>query len=243
MRISLSLLFFFSVFILDAQISFSSSKGKINKEIIADSIFYHIYNLNFEKANIKLQTEKKHLSYIASNWLLCELKWWEVIQEQEDTSLYYEFQIYLEEKLEAVPKLKEENKLIEMVYLNYMLRLLAMKDKSLKMLKYLIQINRFIKEFDPNSLKLFEKDLYAIYHSVFLISKNKLKIFNRYNEQVLIDNIIERTKSSRIIIKTTAQYFLIKIFIEIKETPELAKAYIDDFQRQYPNNPVFSTLP
>jgi hypothetical protein len=229
---------FFLLFIgFTNTVIFSSETTDVEKDSI-NSIFFYIYNQEFDLAEKELKANKESLKYFTNNWLYCDLLWWKAISKNDQKSLN-KLQLFLEKKLLLIDEKSEEEKLIKIVYINYLMRIAAIKKQNFRTLKYFFQINRFYKRFDSSLLNPFQKDLYNVFLSVFTISKNKYILFNKEDEDPHFKILENYANSNDLITKTMAQYFLIKIYTDIKETPKPAKIYAKALFKQYPKNKVF----
>jgi hypothetical protein len=225
------------VLFIFSNLAYSSEIQKDNKTLI-NSIFFHIYNQDFDLAEKEIDLHQDDLTDFTNNWLSCDLMWWKAISKADEGS-FDKLQKYLEDQLNNINKDPKANKLMKMVYINYLMRLAAIKNQSYKTLKYFLKINKFHDKFDSDSLDSFQKDLYNIFHAVFVISKNDFLFFNKEKEESYFKTLDQYANSNQLIVKTMAQYFLVKIYLDIKETPQLAKTYLKTLCSQYPNNKVF----
>lgn len=222
-----------------AFVAYSSYTNKVySNEDYTDSIFFHIYNQQFDQAENELIHSKQTLKPLTYNLLTTDLTWWKAISLNNKV----DFDILennLTEKLSKVEKLSSQNNLEELLYLNYLLRLTAINNQPFKMLNYFIRINKFIESFDNSSLPVEEQNIFDIFKAVFNISKTKVLVFNTGFKNENIKILKGFQESSSLVNKTTACYFLGKIYFEIEKSPEQAIEYYSKLCKLYPNNMIF----
>ena len=220
-------------------VSFSSYANHCteNKNDI-DTIFFHIYNQQFNKAELELNQSKNKLKPLSYNLLTTDLIWWKTLSSNNEG----DFEILendLTEKLSNVEKLSSQNNLDELLYLNYLLRLTAINNQPFRMLNYFIRINKFIETFDNSDLSVEEQNIFDIFKAVFNVSKSKVLIIGAGFKNDNIKILKGYQESSSLINKTIACYFLGKIYFEIEKSPEYAVEYYSKLCHLYPNNMIF----
>ena len=203
-----------------------------------DSIFFHIYNQQFDKAENELIHSKQTLKPLTYNLLTTDLTWWKAISLNNKVDFNI-LEINLTEKLSKVEKLSSQNNLEELLYLNYLIRLTAIKNQPFRMLNYFIRINKFIESFDNSNLPVEEQNIFDIFKAVFNISKTKVLVINTGIKNENLKILKGFQESSSLINKTTACYFLGKIYFEIEKSPEQAIEYYSKLCELYPNNMIF----
>lgn len=227
---ALALIAFYSFPISDNQVYINRND--------TDSIFFLIYNQEFSTAEAALSLSRKNLKPLIYNLLNSDIIWWKAISSNKEN----DFKILendLFKKLSNSEKLSSANKLERLVYLNYLMRLMSIRNQYLKMFGYFLQINSLIETIDNSGFSDEERDIFEIYKAIFYISKSKL-LFTK--PQFKYDNIeiLKRyLESSNLINKTIACYFLGKIYFEIEKSPEQAIKYYSKLCQLYPNNMIF----
>ncbi len=228
------LLFFLLSFLTKAIIAGNS--------IDSDSIFYHIYNQQYDRAELELHKLKNSIK--PSTYFIYEtdLKWWETLSFNKNED-FDAFEEYLNEKLTASAAKSNSNdgNLQELVCLNYLLRLMATTNQHLKMINVFFKLNRCLESFDINTLSQDEKNIYAIYKAVFNISKNKILLINTTNNADNIQVLKGFEHSKNIVHQTFAHYFLAKIYTELMKNSEEAQKHFKELYMLYPNNQFFRT--
>jgi len=207
------------------------------KEQIAEQIFHHIYNQEFELA--KQELNRQDLNIFSREWLRCELLWWENVSIN-DKNTHVQLEKFLVKKTKISDNSTEEEKILFLLHKNYSLRLKAMDNKKLSVINLFLQINGLIKEIDNKSLSPLEKNFYEIYTAVFAISKNKYKLFSSDDiDKISIEVLKKHAVSFNRILRTLSQYFLLKIYLDIKDDYQKAKVYAVQLHEEYPDNQIF----
>lgn len=232
-------LFFKSLLVSFIFVTFSSYANKFNEiDNEIDSIFFHIYNQQFNKAEKELNLSKNWLKPFTFNLLTTDLKWWKTISSNNEVGFEI-FEKELSEKLSKVENLANQNNFDELLYLNYLLRLAAIENQPLRMISYFLRINKFIESFNNSALPREEQDTYQIFKAVFNVSKSKVLIIGSGLKNENIKIIQGYKDSSNLVNKTIACYFLGKIYLEIEKSPENAIEYYSKLCQLYPNNMIF----
>ncbi len=208
---------------------------------IINEIFFHIYNQEFEVATQLLKDQKPNLRHLSYHWLLCDLEWWKAV-EQNDSETYNDLETFLLQELDRATPEVHEYELLELIYLNYLVRLKSIQKERLKMLQYFFKIESFIKRYDAYGLEGRYKSFYQIYLDVFKLTKQKYLPFTGIKKEPLINDLKQFTNSEEPIDKTLATYFLVKVYLEITEEPYLVKGFVDDLVALYPKNKTFAGL-
>ena len=224
---------------LFALIGLLINKSKVyGYENKVDSIFFHIYNQQFDKAENELAYSKQKLKPLEYNLLTTDLFWWKAISSNKENDFKI-LESYLSKKLSTSEKSSFGNNLNDLIYLNYSLRLMSINSQSLKMLKYFIRINKFIDSFDNSNLSIEEQNIFEIYKAIFNFSKSKLFFTGTQFKNDNIKILKKHLRSSNLLNKTIACYFLAKIYSEIEKLPEQAVEYYSKLCQLYPNNMIF----
>ncbi len=203
-----------------------------------DSIFYYIYNQQYDRAELELADLKNSIKPSTYLLLDTDLKWWKALSSNKEKDFQI-FEEYLAGKLTNTITYSFEDNLQELICLNYMLRLTGATNQHFKMLNYFFKLNRCIESFDSNSLSLDEKNIYSIYKAVFNISKNKILLINTKNNTENIQVLKGFENSQNIVHKTFAHYFLAKIYTELEKNPQEAQKHYHELNLMYPNNQFF----
>ncbi|PID68860.1 MAG: hypothetical protein CR968_00725 [Flavobacteriia bacterium] len=208
---------------------------------ITNEIFYHIYNQDFGVATQLLKDQKQNLRHTSYHWLLCDLEWWKAVA-QNNPETYHDLETFLLQELDRVTPETHEQELLELIYLNYLVRLKSIQKERVKMLQYFFKIESFIKHFDASRLEGRYKSFYQIYLNIFKLTKQKYLPFTGIKKEPLINDLKQMTNSEELIDKTLATYFLVKVYLEITEEPYLVKGFVDDLVALYPRNKTFAGL-
>lgn len=203
-----------------------------------DSIFFLIYNQEFSTAEAALSHSRNNLNPLIYNLLNTDLIWWKAISSNKEK----DFKILekdLSKKLSNTGKLASENKLEELVYLNYLIRLMSIRNQYLKMFGYFIQINSLIETVDNSNFSEEERNIFEIYKAIFYISKSKLVFTKPQYKYDNIEILKGYMESSSLVNKTISCYFLAKIYSEIEKSPEQTLQYYNHLCNIYPNNKIF----
>lgn len=203
-----------------------------------DSIFFLIYNQDFQKAEDLLSNSTVILKPIEYNLLTTDLFWWKALSVNNEND-FNALESYLLKKLGTSEKLNNRNYLEELIYLNYLIRLMTIKNQYVKILKYFFQINSIVEKVDNSVLSGEEQNIFEIYSAVFNITKSK---FFFTKQQFRFENIQILKKymaSSNQIHKTISCYFLAKIYAEIEKSPDQSLLYFSFLNNLYPENKIF----
>jgi hypothetical protein len=147
----------------------------------------------------------------------------------------------LSKKRSNTVNLASENKLEELVYLNYLIRLMSIRNQYLKMFGYFIQINLLFEtiDIDNSDFSDEERNIFEIYKVIFYISKSKLVFTKPQYKYDNIEILKGYMESSSLVNKTISCYFLAKIYSEIEKSPEQTLQYYNQLCNIYPNNKIF----
>jgi hypothetical protein len=63
--------------------------------------------------------------------------------------------------------------------------------------------------------------------------------FNASKKEFYLEEMKKLADSENIIVKTETNYFLMKIYSEIEQSPDKANTYKKFLNKKYPNNPFF----
>ena len=113
----LNKLLFKWVLISFALIALSTNASPVNENSI-DSIFFYIYNQQFNKAEKELILSKNSLNPITYNLLKVDFIWWKTLSLNNEN----DFELLekdLSEKLSNIDNLSNHQKLEQLIYLNY----------------------------------------------------------------------------------------------------------------------------
>lgn len=202
-----------------------------------DSIFYYIYNQQFDKAEKGLQLYRNTLQPNLYHLYETDLLWWQTLS-QAQSSDFSALEKFLQQQLNRLDTNSLNRGIEELIYLNYLMRLKAIQNQPLKMFTYYLQIQKLINNFDQTRLSREERSIYEIYTAVFNVGKSKL-LMNPKLRAHSIEQIKKHQNSSQQSIQTIAYYFLAKIYFDIEKSPQQAGAYYSLLCARYPNNIIF----
>jgi hypothetical protein len=203
-----------------------------------DSIFYHIYNQQFDIAEMELSNSKIGLKSSIYFLLETDLLWWRTLSANSETAFAH-FEEYLIKNLTYYSTPANVTSLEKFVCLNYLLRMMATTNQHLKMINYFFKVNWYIDSFDNSSLSVEEKDIVSIYNAVFNIGKSKILFINSKNNLTNIAILKSYLNSQSIVNKTLSHYFLAKIYTDIENVPSESKIHYRQLCLLYPNNQIF----
>ena len=204
-----------------------------------EKVFYFIYNQQFSDAENALQSLSSEPDTLVIEILETELKWWETMATYDNR----EFKLLEEQlkiKLENIPPQFQNRKLIELLYLNYLLRLAALNNNYFKTIGYIFRINKLIDDIPMENSDVLQQNIYAIIIAVYNVGKSKFLIFNDNFRQENIAVLTRFTNAESLIPKTLSYYFLAKIYTEIEKSPQKAKYCFSELHKMFPGNTIFA---
>jgi hypothetical protein len=229
--ILLYLVFLFSVH--------SKSQNPVTKLPI-DTIFCFIYNQQFEKAERELdilQKKSDNTDYII---LMIDLNWWKSVKKI-NVHDFTNFKVVLHQITEKLKVVKAKNELNHLILLSYSMRMAAHEDRYISMIGSFNKINRIIEILDSQPLTQHEKEIYELYKAILGIFKSKVFFYNSPGlRKESIATLENNSKSTQIIQKTIANYFLAKVYLELEDNPSKSIAYFKRLNQMYPHNSIFT---
>ncbi|WP_346859123.1 hypothetical protein [uncultured Draconibacterium sp.] len=216
------------------------------KDSLINRIFNSTYNQEYQSAELLLKTHKPEIDKLYFMVLSVDLSYWKNVTGTDHPN-YNEFENTLEHfKPETTKTL--ENKASMLIYLSYRLRYELKRYQFLSAIFTLKQTNSVYSEIpaNPKSSNLEHFELLQLYNSLFSYFNSYLNPFSGKSgskkcEQAIL-SMEKLTRSEQNIVKTLANYFLGKTYLNYNKEPEKGLAHFSELAQQYPNNKKFAEL-
>jgi len=216
------------------------------KDSLINRIFNCTYNQEFKAAELLLQNNKAKIDELYFMVLSVDLSYWKNVTGT-DHSNYKEFENTLEKFKPEIPETFHQ-KVIQLILLSYQLRY---ELKRYKIFKALFTLNKtklvYTKLQTDEQIQNFKyPELLELYNSMFSYFDNYLNPFSgesskeRCNQAIV--SMEKLTHSEQNIVKTLANYFLGKTYLNYTKEPEKGIANFSVLSQQYPNNKNFVEL-
>ena len=213
-----------------------SGTGDNDKDF--EKIFNLIYNQAFDEASIELIQSKNRLDKWEYQILNLDLLWWEAVSSDSRDN-YGRLENVLENYSSDLEKVRDPDRLEELITLSYSFRLEAIKGNLIPMMLDFLRINNIVQQSETDTLTPEQQEVFKIYLALFNIGKSKLLFNNsRLREQGI--EILESTLGSlNPVYRTISCYFLSKIYLEMDKSPAKARIYCEQLCNAYPANKIF----
>jgi hypothetical protein len=225
---------------------FAFSGSATEEDSLTNRIFSNTYNQEYQSAKLLLQNHKSKIDELYFMVLSVDLSYWKNVSGTDQPN-YNEFENTLGHfKPETTETL--ENKASMLIYLSYQLRYELKRYKFLSAIITLKQTKSIYSEIQANPISSKHEyfELLQLYNSLFSYFSSYLNPFsgksgnNKCKQAIL--TMEKLTHSEQNIVKTLANYFLGKTYLNYNEEPEKGLAYFSVLAQQYPNNKKFAEL-
>lgn len=229
-------------------IVFSSNSIFSQNNENADSLFYnHLYNFNFKSAELLLKTNKQKFESVEHKILSAQLWWWLLISEDTPYAEIDSCLKYLNKVTGSLSKTTHlnDNELfyaifafshkarIELIDENYLAAIQQLK-RSMSYLEISFAKEKSLLKFSLTSglynccMAYFAEEYPLLYPAVMFYPKGNMKRGIELLETV--------AKSGDIYLSAEANYFLLRIFLEMKQMPAEANKYANKLIKNFPSN-------
>lgn len=215
------------------------------KELV-ESVFFLIHNQKYDKAESVLLKNGEQYDKFYTDILQLDLHWWRYVSSpssRESEKLTHFLKALSKTNQNAVDK-----NLKQLILLSYRVRFELMRFNipgafilRTKIKKLLAEIKKDELHYSRNRLKL-----YDLYNELFLYFDNIINpLFlesRRKTRTKALQQIEKYTTEDDLIVKTTAHYFLGKIYLNIEKEPRKSTRHFNYLTNKYPDNLIFEEL-